>query len=102
MPIMNESSTDKLRLVITRHSGCRVIVGRNESFEVADHDFTKFGIIPSVSVSFPEESWYDGRVFVGMKEVVFEPSSPHRELVDQKLVTEPITVYTVTVGPIIG
>ena len=27
------------------------IVGRNESFEVADHDFTKFGIIPSVSVS---------------------------------------------------
>lgn len=28
--------------------GRRVIVGRNESFEVADHDFTKFGIIPSV------------------------------------------------------
>ena len=46
-----------------------------DTFEVADHDFTKFGIIPSVTfvVDIPEdvkESWYDGRVFIGMKEAL--------------------------------
>ena len=45
--------------------GQRVLVGSGETFEVADHDFTKFGIIPSVTfvVDIPEdvnESWYDG------------------------------------------
>ena len=58
-------------------------VRSNESFEVADHDFTKFGIIPSVSfiLDIPEdvsESWYDGCVFIAMKDAVFETSSPHR------------------------
>ncbi len=67
--------------------GRRLIVGRNESFEFADHDFTKFGIIPSVSffVDVPEdvtESWYDGHVFIGMKESVFEPSTPHRHMTE--------------------
>ena len=37
--------------------GRRVLVGFGESFEVADHDFTKFGIIPSVTffVDIPED-----------------------------------------------
>ena len=34
-----------------------MIVGSNDTFEMADHDFTKFGIIPSVSffVDIPED-----------------------------------------------
>ena len=36
-------------------------------------------------VDIPEdvkESWYDGQVFVGMKEALFEPSSPHRHMTE--------------------
>lgn len=67
--------------------GRRVIVGLNETFKVADHDFTKFGIIPSVTfvVDIPEDvkkSWYSGQVFVGLKEAVFEPLSPHRHMTE--------------------
>ena len=56
--------------------GRRVLVGSGATFEVANLDFTKFGIIPSVIfiVNIPEdvkESWYDGRVIVGMKEAIF-------------------------------
>ncbi len=81
-------STESKYPVAATDRGRRVIVGRNESFEVADHDFTKFGIIPSVSffVDVPEdvtESWYDGHVFIGMKEPLFEPSSPHRHNYDR-------------------
>ncbi len=50
---------------------------------IADHDFTKFGIVPSIILllDLPEEiseSWYRGQVFVAPKETVFEPSSPCR------------------------
>ena len=63
--------------------GRRVLVSRNQSFEVADHDFTKFSLIPSVSlvVDIPEDvsgSWYTGQVVVGLKEGAYEPSSPLR------------------------
>ncbi len=56
---------------------------KNESFQVADHDFTKFSMIPSVTlaVDIPTDvagSWYLGTVLIGLKEGVFEPSSPHR------------------------
>ena len=36
--------------------GRRVIVSKNESFEVGDHDFCKFSIVPSVSlmIKIPE------------------------------------------------
>ena len=45
--------------------GRQVLVGPNEMFEVGDHDFTNFSIIPSVSfmIKIPEtndDSWYDG------------------------------------------
>ena len=58
-----------------------MLVRLNETFEVGDHDFAKFSIIPSVtlSVNIPEDvtqSWYEGRVFTGLKEGIFEPSSP--------------------------
>ena len=38
--------------------GRRVIMGSKETFEVADHDLTKFGTIPSVTfvVDIPEDA----------------------------------------------
>ena len=67
--------------------GKRVLLWRDETFEVGDHDFAKFSIIPSVvlSVDIPEdvsELWYCGQVHIGLKEVVFEPSSPHRHMTE--------------------
>ena len=53
--------------VAAAERGKRVLVRRNETFEVTDHDFAKFSIILSVvlSVNIPEdvsESWYRGQV----------------------------------------
>ena len=69
--------------VAAAERGRRVMVGLNESLTVGDHDFTKFGIIPSVTLlcDIPEdvtESWYGGQVFVLTKDSAFEPSSPLR------------------------
>ena len=63
--------------------GRKVIVGLNSFFQVGDHDYTRFSIIPSVCflVDIPEtveSSWYTGQVVVGLKEGCFEPSSPVR------------------------
>ena len=63
--------------------GKRVIVARNRDFLVADHDFTRFSLVPSVSFSIdiPEEiseSWYQGQVGVTLKEASMQPSSPLR------------------------
>ena len=61
----------------------QVLVAKNERMVVADHDFTKFSLIPSVifQVNIPEEiseTWYTGQVYIGFKDAVFEPSSPIR------------------------
>lgn len=71
--------------VVAVERGTKVIVSRNESFVVADHDFMKFSLIPSVSlvVDIPEDrtgSWYTGQVMIGLKEGSCEPSSPHRHV----------------------
>ncbi|XP_019855518.1 PREDICTED: uncharacterized protein LOC109584280 [Amphimedon queenslandica] len=63
--------------------GREVIVSLNETYAVGDHDFTKFSVIPSVTflVDIPESmdgSWYRGQVFIGIKDAIFEPSSPLR------------------------
>ena len=63
--------------------GKRVLVKVGASFEVGDHDFTKFSLTPSVTLinEIPTEisgSWYSGRVFYTLKESAFEPSSPIR------------------------
>lgn len=65
--------------------GKKVLVALNRSFEVCDHDFTRFSLIPSVTllIDMPDTidgSWYDGEVFVGLKDAVFEPSSSLRHL----------------------
>ncbi len=51
--------------VASAERGRRVLVRSDERFVVSDHDFTKFGLIPSVIfiIDIPEEiseSWYHG------------------------------------------
>jgi len=60
-----------------------VIVANGMTFAVADHDFTKCGLIPSVimQAEIPnsiDESFYRGNVHVGLKDPIFEPSSAMR------------------------
>ena len=62
--------------------GKQVNVRLNETMEVADHDFTRTSTTPSVilHLDLPEDmegSFYRRKVFVGLKEKCFEPSSPH-------------------------
>lgn len=66
--------------VASAERGRRVPVAVNESFQAGDHDFTKFGMIPSVSfiIDIPDTIGYTGQVHVGIKDSVFEPSSPIR------------------------
>ena len=57
------------------------------SFEVGDHDFTKFSMVPSVTLvnDIPTEitgSWYTGKVFYTLKESAFESSSPIRHVTE--------------------
>ena len=61
--------------------GKQVLVSHTLSLQVADHDFTKFSMTPSVCffVNVPEsiaENFYTGDVYVGLKENAFQPSSP--------------------------
>ena len=69
--------------VAAAERGREVLVRAGTTFEVGDHDFTKFSIVPFVAlvVDIPDEicqSWYRGQVFVGYKDAAFEPSSPQR------------------------
>ena len=63
--------------------GKRVLVPGNQEFLVADHDFTRFSLVPSITffIDIPEEiseSWYRGQVKVTLKEAALQPSSPLR------------------------
>ena len=69
--------------VAAAERGRRVIVSLDEEFQVGDHDFTRFSIIPSVMfrIDIPDDiegSWYSGQVCITFKEGVFQPSSPMR------------------------
>ena len=57
--------------------GRQVIVRSGTSFQVADHDFTRFSAIPSVAlvVDVPDAIWYEGNVHVLFKDSAFEPYS---------------------------
>ena len=66
--------------VAAAERGRRVLVSLSDTFKVCDHDFTKFSLIPSVTLlldipSSIEGSWYDGQVYVGFKDAIYEPSS---------------------------
>ena len=69
--------------VAAAERGRKAVVSIHETIAVGDHDFTRFFIIPSVvfHLSIPntfEGSWYIGEVFVGLKDAVFQVSSPLR------------------------
>ena len=58
-------------------------VGKNMSFKVADHDFTKVSITPSVAFDMDlPDSLEGGQVYVGVNENCFEPSSPLRHMTE--------------------
>lgn len=82
--------------VASAERGRRVPVNYNEVFTAGDHDFTKFGIIPSVVfiIDIPDtisDSWYAGDIFVGLKDSVFEPSSPIRHACELCQVLESVS-----------
>lgn len=90
--------------------GKQVLVTSAKKLAVADHDFTKFSLTPSVSflINTPEkitESFYTGRVFVGLKDNVFQPSSPIRHMTELKGVlhaindTHPLLLLYTDGGP---
>ena len=61
--------------------GRRVLVQSGVSFSVADHDFTKFKLTPSVVLLTDNppsigNSFYWGKFAVTLKDAVFQPSSP--------------------------
>ena len=67
--------------------GKRVIVKEDKVFAVSDHDFTKFSVIPSVTMvlEIPDSingSFYRGQVYVGVKDLILEPSSPLRHITE--------------------
>ena len=67
-------------LVAAIEWGKSVIVANEMTFAVADHDFTKCDLIPSVimQAEIPnsiDESFYHSNIYVGLKDSIFEPSS---------------------------
>ena len=63
--------------------GKSVLVGPNQVFQVTDHDFCRSTLTPSVilNVDIPEhieDTFHHGKVCVGIKDSVFQASSPKR------------------------
>ena len=97
--------------VVAVDRGKKVVVCTSgKQFAVADHDFTKFGIVPSVTMlcDIPQsldESFYRGQVFVGLKDAVLEPSSPLRhctelaKILSQEGISSPILLLYTDDGP---
>ena len=91
--------------------GKRVVVGRDTTFAVTDHDYTKLGIIPSVTMvcNIPESingDFYTGKVHIGLKDPNFQPSSPLRHatelydiLLKEELVNKPVLCLYTDGGP---
>ena len=87
--------------VASAERGRQVIVRSGMLLQAADHDFTKFSVIPSVVLvcDIPDEisgSWYTGAVMVMFKEGAFEPSSPIRhstelaKIIDERARDKPV------------
>ena len=59
----------------------KVVVSRNTTFAVADHDYTKLGIVLSITIicNIPESingDFYAGKIHIGLKDPIFQPFSP--------------------------
>ena len=89
--------------VAAAERGRRVIVAAGTTFEVGDHDFTKFSLVPSVVLinNIPHEvegSWYCGNVIVSLKEASLEPSTPLRHATELKKI---LTNHSNPIKPIL-
>ena len=92
------AAVERGKKVVVAASGCK--------FVVSDHDFTKFALIPSVTVlcDVPDNidsSFYRGHVFVGLKDAATEPSSPmrhsaelHKLFVERNVASPVVLIYT--------
>ncbi|CAG8442561.1 3552_t:CDS:1 [Scutellospora calospora] len=86
--------------------GKRVIVGKDTTFAVSDHDFAKAGMVPSVTMfcDIPETidgDFYRGKVCIGLKDPIFQPSTPLRHMTElynifltQKIPNPILCLYT--------
>lgn len=90
--------------------GKQVPVSKDKKLTVADHDFMRLTLTPSVAmiIDVPESiegSFYRGRVFVLFKENAFQPSSPRRHMAELKKILQrfgpvkPILVLYTDGGP---
>ena len=91
--------------------GKKVVVSKDTTFTVADHDFTKTGIIPSVTMicNIPESingDFYTGKVNIGLKDPIFQPSSPIRHATElysiflkEELADKPVLCLYTDGGP---
>ena len=73
----------------------QVMVSLHHKMAVADHDFTKVSVIPSVAMicNIPPDvtgSFYAGQMHVGIKDAIFEPSSPLRHATDHNGILDSI------------
>ena len=79
--------------VATVERGKPVLVSIGKVFEVCDHDFTKFSMTPSVALhveipKYIEQTFYDGDVYVWLKESAFEASSPYRHAAEMNQILD--------------
>lgn len=70
-----------------------MLVALNKKFVLGDHDFAKFSLTLSVCllVDIPDSidsSFYQGNVYIGLKENVFQPSSPIRHMIELKTILD--------------
>eukprot|EP00117_Sycon_ciliatum_P002691 scpid45083/ scgid7803/ len=86
--------------------GKAVLVSKDVAFVVADHDFTKVKLVPSVAlvVDIPEsvcDSFYRGQVIVSLKEAAFQPSSAVRHAAELTTALKQCKVNTI-VHPVLA
>ncbi|RIB24657.1 hypothetical protein C2G38_2167980 [Gigaspora rosea] len=67
--------------IVAVEKGKQVIVNKNVTFAISDHDFTKTGMVPSITMlcSIPKTidgNFYAGQVNIGLKDPIFQPFSP--------------------------
>lgn len=86
--------------------GRRVLTSVSRPVQALDHDFTKFKVVPSVSlvVDIPEnsnESFYRGDVHVNLHDAIFSPSSSlmHAEKFSHLCEDKPILLLLTDGGP---
>ena len=114
--------------ITTVTRGIKVIVGNNEKFHVADHDFTKLSLIPDAYLlheipkskddliaekscddiesgeKFCSGEWYTGQVFYGFRSMVSEGSTAMGraaelgELMIEQCETIPLYLYVYSDG----